>query len=308
MSLNISLYDAERYATTGMGNYCKRIHICDFQPIIDDNGEVIKTAEELCKEEKIRILNEQKRKNLEFKLSKTDKIPMKIDTITRVRTNAKIPMNEIKFESDLNFNWDGLGAQQASTILLGSSKRGKSTLLEYIFNKYYTDKRFITTLFSLNSQIPLYKSFRENALTCSVFNKRSERYINLQQYINKKCDNKYWFHNVFDDVLDMQYKKLINNLILTYRNSNMSTILSLQYLYLIPKMIRANANNFLLFGMNSEESIEGVVKTFLRCHFKKMGYDKLADQIELYKFLTDDHGFIYLNPISDKISFHRLNI
>jgi hypothetical protein len=307
-----SIYDAEKYDKCGCGTRYITVYCDRFKDDIDENGECIKTKEEKAQEELISIITEQKKKNHEYRLNNPKNKLNVIKISEKPMKGTPVPIDTILKDRKvtLDINFDNLGSNQWTCLVLGSSKRGKSTLIEYLFDKYYDNKKFITTLFSINSQIQLYKPFvnSKHAIVCGIFDKRCEKYIELQHYINKKCDNKYNFLNIFDDCLEMQYKKLINNLILTYRNSNMSTILSLQYLYLVPKMIRANANSILLFGFNSDESIENVCKTYLSSHFNKMGYKTLPEKVELYKQLTDDHGFIYLNPLSDTISFHRLSI
>lgn len=193
-----------------------------------------------------------------------------------------------------------------SCVILGSSKRGKSTLMMNIYNKYYGyDKNNICTLFSINSHIGVYKSDK-NLLVSDCFNGRSQKYIKLQKYINGKTKNKYNFLNMFDDIIDMKYSKLINQLILTYRNSNISTIMCLQYGYLLSKMNRANVNNIIIFGSNTNESIEDLIKTYLKPYFNKLGYKTFDEQMGLFKYVTNDFGFIYIHPKSDNITFHKL--
>lgn len=195
-----------------------------------------------------------------------------------------------------------------STVILGSSKRGKSTLLMNIYDRYYSkDKKFISTLFSINAHIPIYKKAKRLLLS-DCFNKRSQKYIKLQRYINSKTNNEYEFLNMFDDVIDMKHSKLINQLVLTYRNSHISTIMCLQYGYLLSKMNRANINNVFIFGSNSNESILDLIKTYLKPHFIRLGFKKIDDQVKLFKYVTDNHGFIYIHPVSDTISFHRLGL
>lgn len=193
-----------------------------------------------------------------------------------------------------------------SGVLLGSSKRGKSTLMMYIYNKYYgNDKDYISTLFSINSHIQVYKSDK-NLLVSDCFNGRSQKYIKLQKYINSKCKNKYKFLNMFDDIIDMKYSKIINQLILTYRNSNISSYICLQYGFLLSKMNRANVNNIIIFGSNTNESITDLITTYLKPYFNKLGYKTYDSQMALFKYVTDNFGFIYIHPKTDNITFHKL--
>ena len=193
-----------------------------------------------------------------------------------------------------------------TTVLFGSSKKGKSTLMMGLYKKLYKrNKKFISSLFATNAHIKVYES-DEDLLKCNVFNKQSEKYIKLQKYINSKTNNKYNFLNMFDDVINTKHKGLINDLIMTYRNSNISTMMCLQYGYLLSKMNRANVNNVIIFGSNSNESIEDLINTFLKPYMIRMGYIYLPEQIALFKHITKNHGFFYINNAKDHISFHRI--
>lgn len=194
-----------------------------------------------------------------------------------------------------------------STVILGSSKKGKSTLMMHIYETHYkTDPDFICTLFSPNIHAEVYRKDGK-MLTCHVFNHQSEKYVKLEKYINSKTGNRYKFLNMFDDIIQkIQYAPLVNDLILTYRNSNMSTILCLQYLKLMSKMNRANANNIIIFGSNSAESILDLINTFLRPYFKRMGIVDENEQVALFKYVTENHGFFYINNGIDHLSYHRL--
>lgn len=193
-----------------------------------------------------------------------------------------------------------------TTVIFGSSKRGKSTRMIKIYKQFYEpDKNFISTLFTGNTQIPIYKSVKR-LLISDGFNKRSEKYIQMQKYINMQTNNHYSFLNMFDDIIDIKYKTLINKLVLTYRNANISTIMCLQYAYLLSKQNRANVNNIIIFGCNSDEAIKDMIDTFLKSFFANVGITSFKDQYNFFKDVTHDYGFFYINNIKGKISVHRI--
>ncbi len=226
------------------------------------------------------------------------------DITAQVNEERKIPKG-IKVLDKLNLKLDqGTGN---TTYLLGSSKRGKSTLMMHIFRKHYNKKNFITTLFSINSQIPLYKS-KKSLIKINNFGKDAQRYIKMEQVANKRCKNKYNWSNLIDDVIDIRDNRLINNMILTYRNSKISSVICLQYSNLLSKQSRSNINNICCFAFNTDEAIEVVIKTFLKGAFNKLGIRGLDEQIEFYRKMTMDHGFIYIHPESGMISFHKLSL
>ena len=217
--------------------------------------------------------------------------------------NVNSALSNIKITRGLDLRLDPRTGN--STVLLGSSKKGKSTLLMWIYRKYYKKKAWITTLFSINSQISTYKG-EKDLLKCNSFDVKAQKYIRLQKFINRKTSNRYNFANLIDDVIDVRHNKLITNMVLTYRNSNISTVLCMQYSNLLSKSSRANFNNVIIFGFNSDESMEVVIKTFLRSAFSKMGIKRLDDQIRFFKKMTKDHQFLYYHPASDSLSFHKI--
>lgn len=200
-----------------------------------------------------------------------------------------------------------------TTFILGSSKMGKSTALMKVYDKYYKlnsagdDSGFISTLWTCNPQIQLYKKHK-NLLVAGCWNKNGEEIIKQQKKIQTGTNNKYKFLNIFDDVISVRNNVLLDNLILTYRNSKMSSIISLQYSNLMSKCSRANCNNIMAFGFNTDESIEVVIKTFLSGYLKQNGIIKLPDQINWYKMVTANHSFIYIKPADGVVSFHRFNL
>ncbi len=228
--------------------------------------------------------------------------------------------NRIVTQHDIQLKLDpGTGN---TTCLFGSSKRGKSTLMMYLYGKYYYEnKANICALFATSAhakvyeKTPIVKDGRivdnerdKRLLRCGTFNARAENFIKMEKYINSKTKNKYNFINMFDDVIDTKHSRLMNALMMTFRNSNMSTMICLQYGYLLSKMNRANVNNIIIFGSNSLESILDLVKTFLRPYFIRMGIVTEPMQVEFFKYVTADHGFFYIHNATDTISFHRLKL
>jgi hypothetical protein len=194
-----------------------------------------------------------------------------------------------------------------STVILGSSKRGKTTLMMKLYGQFYADVNDnIATLFSGNHHIDAYKNYK-NLLVGNGFNEQSEKFIKMEKYINSKCKNKYEFLNLFDDIIDLKYKKLVNNLILTYRNSNISTIMCLQYGFLLSKMNRANVNNIIIFGCNSAESKKDLIELYLKPYLINEGYSSYRDQVNYFDEVTSNYGFFYINNVKNIMTIHRLS-
>lgn len=194
-----------------------------------------------------------------------------------------------------------------TVVIYGSSKRGKTTLMMYLYRRYFLpdSKRYITTLFSGNPQLKIYKEDKRMIVGYG-FNARSARYVQMEQYVNVKTKNRYRFLNLFDDIVDQKYAPILNKLILTYRNAQISSIMCLQYVYLLSKANRSSVNNTFVFGSNTAEDEKNVIDTLLKPYLLHMGLRTLAEQLEFYRSVTRDHGFIYLDNIRNKMSVHRL--
>lgn len=193
-----------------------------------------------------------------------------------------------------------------TVFIVGSSKQGKSTLLMHIYDKYYArEKDLISILWTANPHIPLYKH-HDKLIVSGVWNKEAEEIIQEEKKIQTKTKNKYQFLNMFDDVINVRNNVLMDNLVMTYRNAKMSSIISLQYSNLMSKCCRANVNGICAFGFNTDEAILVIIKTFLSGFLRKLGVRDETDQINFYREATKDHSFIYIQPSAGIISFHRI--
>ena len=194
-----------------------------------------------------------------------------------------------------------------TTYLIGASKQGKSTMLMRLYDTYYAPRKIVSILWTANPQIAIYRR-RHNLIVADGWGKAQEAIVLEQHRIQKRTKNEYRFLNMFDDLVHLRDSPVMADLILTYRNSKMSTIVSMQYSKLLQRSARANVNNVLLFGQNTDENIEGVINVYLRGYLRGLGIRLIPDQINWYKAATADHAFIYVRPADSTVSFHRLQI
>lgn len=252
-----------------------------------------------------KVRREQTVINQEFKRNRMRKVIDERMNKPIVDINSDLNISDKVINNLDNFVLDkGTGN---STVIFGSGKTGKTTLMmNTIYEKYYKpSKEFISTLFSGNKQLEIYKD--KQLIVADGFNKRSEKAIKMSKYINMKTKNHYEFLWMFDDIIDMKFSKIINDMILSYRNSNLSSVICLQYIKLLNKQNRANTNNIIIFRNHTDESIKDVIDTYLKYYFVNMGLDNYKDQYNFYKQVTEDHGFIYICTKLNRISFHKIN-
>lgn len=300
-SRRIRLYDAEKNAAAGNG------------------GRVIvvtaDTPEEL--NEKIRQLKEeQDNRNAMFRAASYH---AKLDR----KLNAKISIKEERMRAEME---SIVQIKQSQTqfklhldkgtgntlFILGSSKAGKSHTLMYIYDHYYSPSvatdpsnyKWISVLWTCNPQVSVYRNHRK-LLIAPTWNAEGEDVIAAMKKIQTGTKCAYKFLNMFDDVLNVRDSKLLNNLILSYRNAKMSSIISIQYVFMLTKAMRTNINSVILHAFNTDEGIEAVISIFLKGYLHGLKMPK-SEWIPWYKKMTADHAFIYVKPSEGIVSFHRL--
>jgi GTPase SAR1 family protein len=191
----------------------------------------------------------------------------------------------------------------------GSSKSGKSTLMIKIVRKYFPNKDFITVFHLGNPQADVYQDARNrnedhrygNTIRGVIISDGfCEEVLRKEREINKNTRNHYNFLNVLDDVIDRKNDKILENCILTLRNSNISTVLVTQYAFLISKSNRANVNFVFLFNFNTDEAKESIIDTFCKSYFHKMGLHK-DDYIGFYAKHTRDHNYFLINSMKGEM-------
>ena len=155
---------------------------------------------------------------------------------------------------------------------IGSSGCGKSTLIRKIFidqiftikAKQEDKKEFIIEIFTESSKSDAFQDLPKNVLLDSKG--LDEHNINWCYQMNEKYDKKYNFLIILDDVLDIQYKSLVKRMFLTMRNTNISSLVSLQYPNLIPKAIRTSVYFTVLFYLNTDEGVELAVRGWMSAY------------------------------------------
>lgn len=178
-----------------------------------------------------------------------------------------------------------------SFMLLGSTRSGKTTALNFILNKYFSKE--INVLMSDSLHAEIYKPLLKTVVPCPTY---VPEIIKACYKINKGTNSKYPFNIILDDLVGYRYDKEMLRLLTIYRNSRISAIITAQATSILNSSGRTNINYVLLFKLNSDEQIEIVCKKFLSSFFPpKM---RMMERIIEYKRLTANHHFIFLNNIT----------
>jgi type IV secretory pathway VirB4 component len=181
-----------------------------------------------------------------------------------------------------------------SIILCGSTRSGKTTMLNYLYKKHFMD--YISLLMSNSLQSDAYTMLKKHCAKADFYHPE----ILKELYkINHETNNHYKFFVVIDDIPDKREDQEIKRMLTIYRNSRISCVICAQGLTMMNKLARSNINYVFLGRMNSTQEIERNVKEYLTSYFPTNM--RMAEKILLYKELTSDYWWLVLDNINGVI-------
>jgi hypothetical protein len=187
-----------------------------------------------------------------------------------------------------------------SFCLLGSTRSGKTTAMNWILNKYF--QKEINVLMSDSLHAEIYKPLMKTMVSAPTY---MPEIIKSCYKINKGTNCKYPFNFILDDLVGYRADKQMLKLLTIYRNSRMGCVITAQATSILNAAGRSNINFVLLFKLNSDEQIEIVCKKFLTSFFPP--HYRMIDRIIEYKKLTDNHHFIFLNNLTGESYVSKIN-
>lgn len=188
-----------------------------------------------------------------------------------------------------------------SICMIASTRAGKTTMLEHILDNYFDDH--INVLFSNSLQAKAYDQIKKSCISSALYH---PQIVKDMYKINKELKNKYEFLTILDDVVDEKHDKELMKLLTIYRNSRMSCIIAAQSPNIMNSIGRGNINFVLLGRLNSDETIEKVIKKYLLSYFPSDL--KLQDKMKLYRELTEDYHFLMIDNINDSICRTKIEV
>lgn len=186
-----------------------------------------------------------------------------------------------------------------SFIMCGSTRSGKTTLLNYLFKRHFSNHVSVLMSNSLNSDA--YDYIKKQCVTSDFYH---PEVLKDMYKINHETKNHYQFMVVIDDIPDKRNDAEIKRLQCIYRNSRISSIVCAQGLTMMDKLSRGNINIVMLGRMNSSEEIERNIKSFLQGHLPTTL--KMSQKIMLYRQLTEHHQWIVLDQVNNHIFLTKL--
>lgn len=221
--------------------------------------------------------------------------PLALDIPTNIDAYvAQFPIEEFDFQRNPD-----KAMSACSFCIIGSSKSGKTTFLKYLLKEQFKDdiKLFMTQ----SPQADIYNSIRKS----TVFSPEYVPEMIKECYkINKETNNHYPFCVIVDDVVGAKGDKQMTKLLCLYRNSRCSAVCVGQDFSMLNPTGRANVNNICLFYTNTDNRIEDNIKLFLRSYLPRSL--SMEDKLILYRKLTEDHCFLWIDCLNNTIKRCRL--
>lgn len=195
--------------------------------------------------------------------------------------------------------------------MIGKSKSGKTTFLVKNLN-LLTEKQ----LSAYNAIIYFTKSPNANPLADVEPRVRSRlllvgrfcpRLLQTLKRINDETECRFKFLVIFDDILQLR-GQLLTECILTLRNSNISTALSIQYEKLMSPAQRASVHNVYIFNLRTEQW-EFFLKGFIVGNVKEMlpPLRPVKRVWELAQTMREimNPFILHYNQVDDETEFYR---
>ena len=221
---------------------------------------------------------------------KTQPVPALAETLKGVGQELAAPAKAIPVQ-----NIDTLQVPDPkfgmSMILIGSTRSGKSTLINYLYKKYFT--KHVGVLMSNSLQSDAYDFIKKKVVTSDLYHPEVLKEMYL---INHATDNHYPFLVILDDLTHVRHDKQYQRLLTIYRNSKISAIVSAQSMVMMDRTARSNINFVMLGRLNADTAVEAIIKEYLISYFPRN--INMAEKIALYRQLTEDHYWLMIDNVN----------
>ena len=184
--------------------------------------------------------------------------------------------------------------------MIGSTRSGKTTLLKEALLKVFDEH--IGVLMSPSLHAPVYKEMAKSMVKSPEY---VPRVIAEMYSINRKTKNHYPFLVVLDDVVTAKFDKTLMKSFTIYRNSGITTVMSVQNPIILNSVTRGNVNYVLMGYLNSDEAVEKVLRMFC---WSSIPGKNLEEKIVAYKKLTENHFWLLIDHITGEQFRFRLNL
>jgi uridine kinase len=193
---------------------------------------------------------------------------------------------ELQTLTDINSLYDNID-EGLTMAVFGASRSGKTTFLNHLYENIYKNYD-IKIMMTPNFHKPIYKNFtKHKGILLKDFD---DKLIRMLHTLNVKTGNYFRILIMMDDIVDEKYSDELKKCILTYRNANISTIISLQGHTLLNKHSRGNIHRFVFLKMNTNEEIQELIERLIMGMIKvPKTLKRVVDKIEYLKNWYIEH-------------------
>lgn len=225
---------------------------------------------------------------------------------SKTTSSSWIPLHQVLIEAKEKMQ----GPEKANGItfaFMGSSGCGKSTVImkvfvDQIFGKKATrqrkDREYIIQIMTQSAKSDAFKELPKDVLVDSKG--LDEDNINFCYHMNEEYKKKYNFFIMLDDVLDVRYKDLVQRMFLTMRNTNISSLISIQYPKLIPVSIRTSVYFALFFFFNNDEATEQAVRGWLSAYLPGKSIREKIYYYREWVLQNDGHNMFLMDNLNHR--------
>jgi hypothetical protein len=205
----------------------------------------------------------------------------------------------------------------STAFLVGGSSSGKTSLLVTALSniiEQHPDRYDVIMVFSESiSAEPLKKwldAIEGTSSKVHFFPVFIPELVTMMVDINKATDNRYGVLVVLDDCLEGLRGKTASKMINIYRNSGISTIISIQYCKFVTPAMRSSFHRVWITSGRNAEIRKSIIDMFIKGHLRDMGHKNAVEMDkalrEMTKMNDSDRSVILLDQIKDELSTHTI--
>lgn len=189
-------------------------------------------------------------------------------------------------------------SETSTHLFVGSSSSGKTSVMlrtwELLFAKSHITVAFLGNPHAKSNT--MLRRYADAGHPITIVEGFSHEILKLVVYIAQKANDprtgtfRYKFCVLLDDILNARTSMAVNQLMMSYRNVGISTMISIQHPTMVSPAQRSNANNLWVGGFRLPEQEHSAYLRFVSGGMPE----------PTFHHLTQHHGFLTRNTVEDR--------